>query len=53
MMMCRGYGCKRGHKILCTNNKGKQAYMGENATQVSLCDQTQLKKGAGFQQMGT
>ena len=27
--------------------------MGENATQVSLCDQTQLKKGAGFQQMGT
>ena len=28
--------------------------MGENATQVSLYDQTQfLKKGAGFQQMGT
>ena len=51
--MCRGYGCKRGHKILCTSNKGKQAYTGENATRVSLCDQTQVKKGAEFQQMGT
>ena len=53
MVMGRGYACKRRYKILCTNNKGKQAHIGKNPTKIGLCDQAQLKKGVRCQQMGT
>lgn len=51
MVTSRGCGYKRRHEIQCTSNKGKQAHVGKNTTQISG-DQAQLKKGTGFQQMG-